>query len=102
MREQLGPRGGGAGGRAAGRVDGYGDEGAGEGEEGARGFEAVGCGAGAVYAAGAVGREEVHAFRVVVGGYHGEHVDECAGVGWAGLLVGRRVAEEEGDGVRVG
>lgn len=42
-----------------------------------------------------------HAFGVVLGCYEGEDVDEGGCEGGAGFLGGRRVAEEEGDGVGV-
>lgn len=61
-------------------------------------FEAVGCGGGA---GGAGGGEEGEALGVVLVCDEGEDVEEGGGVGGAGLLGGRGVAEEEGDGVFV-
>ena len=75
------------------------DQGFREVEERGRSFEAVGCGGGA----GEAGcGEEVHAFRVVLGGDDGDGVEEgrlegeVCEVGLGGL------AEEKRDGVRVG
>lgn len=80
-------------------VDVYDDERFDEVEEGAGGFQTVGCGGRAREAGGGEG---VHAFVVVLGCDEGEDVDEGGGEGGGGLLGGAGLAEEEGDRLRVG